>query len=109
MLRGYDHWKTTNPADRFLGPDPDEADWAPGDTIDGGPGGEETRLVWCECCEGAGEIEEYPPRPTPQGPHARVWPCTACGGRGWEEIPAEPLTEEDFINLTEAGWTANQP
>lgn len=26
MSKSYDHWKTTNPADEFLGPDPEEAE-----------------------------------------------------------------------------------
>ena len=33
-MRGYDHWKTTNPADEFLGPEPDE----------------EIRQAQCDCC-----------------------------------------------------------
>jgi hypothetical protein len=34
----YDHWKTTNPADEFLGPDPDEEDDSPEPVSE------------CDCC-----------------------------------------------------------
>lgn len=89
----YDQWKTTEP------------DWSPYHEDQreqrtprhpGWPASEETRLVWCDCCEGAGQIEEYPPHPTPQGPRSRVYRCEACDGRGWEEIPVETLTEDDL-------------
>lgn len=48
-MRGYDHWKTTNPADEFLGPAPE--DDAPLRCIDCGadlPAGD---LTLCRACE----------------------------------------------------------
>lgn len=46
----YDHWKTTNPADEFLGSHPDERE-------------EEPELYQCDCCE----------RMVPPDELSRVW------------------------------------
>lgn len=91
QLVGYDRWKTTNPADEYLGSAEQRTPWHPGWSAS-----EDTRIVDCDCCEGAGQIEEYPPRPTPQGPYARVGKCGACNGSGEIEIEQEPIEEEDL-------------
>ncbi len=62
----YDHWKTTNPADEFLGP-PLEIE------------------VACDMCGGAGYFEvPYPYSKWGNDPHGcTVEPCGNCGGRGF--------------------------
>ena len=34
MLHSYDHWKCTNPADEFLGPEPEDEDELPEPTVE---------------------------------------------------------------------------
>jgi hypothetical protein len=66
----YDHWKSTNPADNYLGPDPDD----------------ENEYDRCPTCDGAGVLEDececmafsdqcYCLVPSPPV-------CPECGGRG---------------------------
>lgn len=67
----YDHWKTTNPEDAFLGPDPQEQ----------GPEFWDT----CPVCDGFGNKEV--PRPQHDDPHFCVQvDCTECGGSGWVRV-----------------------
>ncbi len=62
MLKTYDHWKTTNPADEFLGPPP---------MIE----------VQCDYCGGKGYLEE--PHPLPDDPYfCRTFKCEPCDGHG---------------------------
>ncbi len=68
----YDNWKTTNPADEFLGPEPREQDDA-----------SEIRIVACSCCGGDGGFYE--------GGNERWTRCTACNGDGELEIELSPV------------------
>lgn len=90
---GIDGWITREPEwpDEYERERDRPRPFHPGWAID-----EDCRVVPCECCEGSGQIEEYPPRPTPHGPYARVERCGACGGSGLEEIDVELLTEDDL-------------
>jgi DnaJ-class molecular chaperone len=59
----YDNWKTTNPADEFLGPEPEE---------------EECPL--CSCCNGTGVVN---PLTAPPGFFCvSVDDCPLCDGTG---------------------------
>lgn len=48
----------------------------------------------CEYCD-AGWVEDAP-IPTPDGPHYRLRPCSACGGIGFVGVEYRPITEDDL-------------
>jgi hypothetical protein len=81
----YDHWKTTNPADEFLGPNPEQ------------PGTADPR-EYCEACGGEGKL--YTSRYGGNDPD--VWPigkCEVCKGSGFVCVAAEPLDENDVAEI----------
>ena len=67
----YDTWKTTNPADEFLGPQP------------------------CEWCEGTGRATFCPSEPD-QCSGCEPCECSWCGGTGQEEVPEESGEPAEF-------------
>ena len=84
----YDHWKTTNPEDRWLGPDPDEDE------------PELTVIIECARCRGDGEIGYS------HGGPDYIWSerCRACNGTGLSEDYAELIVEHD--DYFEEGWAS---
>jgi hypothetical protein len=88
----YDHWKTTNPADEFLGPEPEDfkesaTDRGPPRPVEGGM----FRFVLCEACQSEGRIYRglYEDE-------RDCGECPVCEGTGLMEIKVEFITMGDM-------------
>lgn len=77
----YDQWKAR---DDSLEPNFDEDEWDRRHMplVIHPPSSEDTRLEWCDCTE-------Y----RPNGPDPD---CRCCRGTGLEEVPQEPITQDDL-------------